>query len=177
MSTSHKSLTFPIVGSTTILVSFLLTVILRSWGAWYRGCFSRSYFYSLVYIGTPPQRQTVILDTGSSILAFPCTGDSCYMVLTSRCNGCGSHQNGPFNPSLSKSIKISHLLSFCPPSFHPVGCDETMYKGKCSICENHQCQFYQVSLLSSFDTVLSGGKQSWRSSLLGYVVAGRKHRG
>ena len=30
------------------------------------------YFYSLMYVGTPPQRQTVILDTGSSILAFPC---------------------------------------------------------------------------------------------------------
>lgn len=129
-----------------------------------------------MYIGTPPQRQTVILDTGSSILAFPCTGFAYCMLLTLRCNGCGSHQNGPFNPSLSNSIKISHPLFYFPPSFHPVGCDEMMYKGKCSICENRQCQFYQVPLLSSFDTVLPGRKQSWRSSLLGHAVAGRKHR-
>ena len=36
-------------------------------------CVIISYFYSLMYVGNPPQRQTVILDTGSSILAFPCS--------------------------------------------------------------------------------------------------------
>lgn len=130
-----------------------------------------------MYIGTPPQRQTVILDTGSSILAFPCTGYGCCIWAMCSCNSCGSHQNSPFNPSVSKTITISYSSFFYHPSFHPVQCNETMYKGKCVICENHQCQFYQVPLLSSFDSVLSGRKQSRRPSLLGHVVAGRKHRG
>lgn len=30
--------------------------------------------YSFVYVGTPPQRVSVILDTGSHLTAFPCTG-------------------------------------------------------------------------------------------------------
>ena len=38
-----------------------------------RFALTHSYFYSLVYVGNPPQRQTVILDTGSSILSFPCS--------------------------------------------------------------------------------------------------------
>ena len=33
-----------------------------------------------MWVGTPPQRQTVIIDTGSSVTAFPCTG----------CADCGS---------------------------------------------------------------------------------------
>lgn len=37
--------------------------------------------YSFVYVGTPPQRQSVIIDTGSHHTAFPCTG----------CSQCGSH--------------------------------------------------------------------------------------
>ena len=32
------------------------------------------YFYVDVYLGTPPQRGTVIVDTGSTLLALPCTG-------------------------------------------------------------------------------------------------------
>jgi hypothetical protein len=30
--------------------------------------------YSFLYVGTPPQRVSVILDTGSHWTAFPCTG-------------------------------------------------------------------------------------------------------
>ena len=31
------------------------------------------YYYSTIYVGTPPQKQSVIVDTGSDYLAFPCT--------------------------------------------------------------------------------------------------------
>ena len=32
------------------------------------------YYYTVVHIGTPPQRFSVILDTGSVITAVPCDG-------------------------------------------------------------------------------------------------------
>ena len=32
--------------------------------------------YAFVYVGTPPQRQSVIIDTGSHYTAFPCAGCS-----------------------------------------------------------------------------------------------------
>jgi len=31
-----------------------------------------SYYYSYIFMGTPPQPQSVILDTGSSLVAVPC---------------------------------------------------------------------------------------------------------
>lgn len=37
--------------------------------------------YSYIYVGTPPQRQSVIVDTGSHYTAFPCVG----------CSQCGKH--------------------------------------------------------------------------------------
>lgn len=37
--------------------------------------------FSYIYVGTPPQRQSVIIDTGSHYTAFPCTG----------CQQCGQH--------------------------------------------------------------------------------------
>lgn len=43
--------------------------------------------YADLWCGTPPQRQTVIVDTGSSVTAFPCTG----------CGGGGSTSNNNSN--------------------------------------------------------------------------------
>ena len=37
--------------------------------------------FSYIYVGTPPQRQSVIVDTGSHYTAFPCSG----------CSQCGQH--------------------------------------------------------------------------------------
>ena len=49
-------------------------------------------YYADIYIGSPPQRQTVMLDTGSEHVALPCTG----------CKNCGdTHTDRPFDPSAS----------------------------------------------------------------------------
>ena len=49
--------------------------------------------YTFLYVGNPPQRQSVIIDTGSHITAFPCTG----------CKQCGSHTDPYFDPQASKT--------------------------------------------------------------------------
>lgn len=43
--------------------------------------------FSYIYVGTPPQRQSVIVDTGSHYTAFPCTG----------CQQCGKHTDSYFD--------------------------------------------------------------------------------
>lgn len=39
------------------------------------GCSDLGYDYVNIYVGNPPQKQSLIIDTGSSITAFPC--DAC----------------------------------------------------------------------------------------------------
>ena len=52
--------------------------------------------FSYVYIGTPPQRQSVIVDTGSHYTAFPCTG----------CSQCGQHTDNYWDPKNSSSCQV-----------------------------------------------------------------------
>eukprot|EP00923_Selenidium_pygospionis_P054654 GHVN01095235.1.p1 GENE.GHVN01095235.1~~GHVN01095235.1.p1 ORF type:complete len:575 (-),score=65.09 GHVN01095235.1:281-1855(-) len=61
----------------------------------------------------PPQRQSVILDSGSSLLAFPCKG----------CSLCGSHIDSPFDFSVSKTAEW--LLCHSPKCFS--GCGEAKH--------------------------------------------------
>jgi hypothetical protein len=72
--------------------------------------------YVDLWVGTPPQRQTVIIDTGSSVTAFPC----------SDCNNCGSeyHIDGYFQEDESSS-------------FQDVECKECWlgHCGKSPLCE------------------------------------------
>jgi hypothetical protein len=51
--------------------------------------------YSFIYVGSPPQRVSVIVDTGSHHTAFPCMG----------CN-CGKHMDPYFDPKKSNSSEI-----------------------------------------------------------------------
>ena len=75
------------------------------------------YYYAEVYIGTPPSRHSVIVDTGSATTAMPCSG----------CSTCGKHQDPAFD------IKGSSTSS-------PVLCKDY----GCSMCSSGHCS-YRVS--------------------------------
>jgi len=69
-----------------------------------------------VYVGTPPQRVSVIVDTGSHYTAFPCSG----------CEGCGSHTDGYFDFEASSTAKL-------------VACSDCHV----ATCHRNQCIFSQ----------------------------------
>jgi len=73
--------------------------------------------YANVYVGTPPQRVSVIVDTGSHHTAFPCSG----------CKSCGHHTDPYFDPEKSKSLKY-------------LGCHECIAAAH---CVTHKCQVSQ----------------------------------
>lgn len=54
------------------------------------------YYYVDLWVGTPPSKQTVIIDTGSSLTAFPCID----------CTDCGKHLDSYFNYMNSSSSKV-----------------------------------------------------------------------
>ena len=59
--------------------------------------------HAQLYIGSPPQRQTLIVDTGSRAMAFPC-------ATCTDCNDCcGTHASPYFDPSRS----TTHIVSSC----------------------------------------------------------------
>ena len=70
--------------------------------------------FATIWVGTPPQRKSVIIDTGSHYTAFPCKG----------CDNCGEehHTDRHFDPDLSST-------------FHALNCMECQaancMKGKC----------------------------------------------
>ena len=77
-------------------------------GALYQGYGTH---YVDVWVGTPPQRQTVIVDTGSGVTAFPCAS----------CNNCGEsyHTDGYFVEADSST-------------FQKLDCDSPCFRGRCS---------------------------------------------
>lgn len=75
--------------------------------------------YITAWVGTPPQRKSAIVDTGSHYTAFPCKD----------CNNCGEsyHTDKYFNPDKSST-------------FRKLGCDEC-YTVRCD--KKKQCYFNQ----------------------------------
>lgn len=64
--------------------------------------------HAYLYVGSPPQRQTLIVDTGSRLTAFPCKPF---------CSTCGIHASPRFDMNTSTSLSI-------------VPCDECMLSRK-----------------------------------------------
>ena len=101
--------------------------------------------YADLWCGTPPQRQTVIVDTGSGVTAFPC----------SECQDCGVpkyHSDGLFEEDLSST-------------FQALDCN-TCLRGRCMQKEN-QCRVsmsYQEgsswTAFESLDQCYVGGMHS-----------------
>ena len=56
--------------------------------------------YAFIWVGSPPQRVSVIVDTGSHHTAFPCSG----------CN-CGKHMNELFDPRKSETSQVVACIS------------------------------------------------------------------
>ena len=54
-----------------------------------------AYYYADLMVGTPPQRVSVILDTGSGVAAFPCAS----------CPHCGEHIDPAFDYAKSSTAK------------------------------------------------------------------------
>ena len=98
--------------------------------------------YAYIWVGTPPQRKTVIIDTGSHYTAFPCKG----------CINCGlEHHADPYFDFEAST------------TFRALKCNECSTD---STCENNQCVFNQVytegsswHAFESLDKVFLGGKE------------------
>lgn len=78
---------------------------------------SLGYYYTDLWVGTPPEKQTVIVDTGSRLTAFPCMD----------CVDCGHHIDQYYNHTRSITSKV-------------VGCSE---RYSCSSCKNDRCGYVQ----------------------------------
>lgn len=75
------------------------------------------YYYVDLRVGTPPVKQTVIIDTGSGLTAFPCAG----------CESCGHHLDSYFDYRRSSSSRR-------------ISCSENI---PCNSCKSEHCQYYQ----------------------------------
>lgn len=103
------------------------------------------YYFIDIYVGWPnPQRQSVILDTGSSLLGFTCTN----------CSQCGVHNDKPFNPRLSTTSRWLGCNGVCECSSQNVCTYSVEYEEGSSL---HGHMFTDVTVL--------GGK--WENGTVG----------
>lgn len=93
---------------------------------------SLTYFYVNLYIGSPPQKQSVIIDTGSHMTAIPCQPF---------CENCGSHINPHYDTNKSNSSSILQCESNKCKQFSYTKCEE-----KTNQCGYSMVKFYFLIL-------------------------------
>lgn len=106
-----------------------------------------AYYFMDIEIGTPGQKLSLIVDTGSSSLSFPC----------SECKDCGIHMENPFNLNNSSTSSVLYCNdNTCPYNLKCV-------KGRCeylqSYCEGSRINgfyFSDVVKLESTNNTKSG---------------------
>jgi hypothetical protein len=85
---------------------------------------SINYYYIDLYIGNPPQKQSLIIDTGSHITSVPCLP---------YCEKCGKHLNKYYDMHKSNESRLVDCTNHT--------CKNT-WAGSCGT--NNQCQFFIV---------------------------------
>ncbi|ETV94581.1 hypothetical protein H310_11849 [Aphanomyces invadans] len=96
--------------------------------------------YAEMYLGLPPQKASVIIDTGSHMTALPCTS----------CIDCGDHTDPPYD--MTKSTTANYLT-----------CAEY---SRCNSCEsNNQCRVSQSYAEGSMWSALMVSELCWVGSL------------
>ncbi|EQC28812.1 hypothetical protein SDRG_13493 [Saprolegnia diclina VS20] len=91
--------------------------------------------YAELYMGLPPQKASVIVDTGSHLTALPCAS----------CPNCGTHTDPPYDIAKSSTARFMQ-------------CDE--FDG-CSSCEQDQCRISQSYAEGSMWSALLINELCW----------------
>ncbi|CAI5730588.1 unnamed protein product [Peronospora destructor] len=103
--------------------------------------------YTWVYVGSPPQRASVIVDTGSLLMAFPCSG----------CDGCGNHTDQPF--LANNSSTLVHVTCSQQSFFKCIDCQEK--SNPCAVSQSYlEGSTWRATVVE--DVVYLGGESSFK---------------
>ncbi|XP_055388798.1 aspartic protease 5-like [Condylostylus longicornis] len=124
----------------------------------YGGIYDYAYYFVSVLVGTPPQRQSVIVDSGSSLLGFPCRN----------CVECGNHMDGGFDFTQSKT---AHWLSCRSPQCITGRC------GLGDVCPYQQSYSEGSSIEGNyFSDMVALGEQRSNNSFVRFDHIGCHHK-
>ena len=117
----HRSLLPNLIINSTIKGSASLKLHSKLLQTVYSDSYSKNFYYTTLYVGDNKVRQTYVIDTGSTIMASPC----------SPCAECGTHKN-PFYYDLNRSHK-------------PLKCSSSI----CKLTPASNCLTKKLKLLAS----------------------------